>query len=221
MESFAGLPITPVPTRPFASTDSFKFMSSFSRFLFYAAIVVLICAAGLWILGGKKNSFSTTITITAPPEQVFPYLTQPELLTQWIDGLAYVEELVPNEVEGLPSRATRTDRVMEQGGSQVRFEDEVIRYEQNSMISIQSSNHVSVVTSIFVLEPLEDSTTKLEHRVKTSNVGLGRLLAPLRSSDLQSSSRDNLLRLKKLIEESSNDLEPPSSLQDLSGRQGD
>ena len=46
-------------------------------------LLSVIAVAVLWILGGKQTEFSTALSIDAPPEVIFPYLTQPEQLKSW------------------------------------------------------------------------------------------------------------------------------------------
>jgi uncharacterized protein YndB with AHSA1/START domain len=179
-------------------------MSFSTRLLIFVVIFIAIGGASLWILGGKKTDYSTSVTINATPQQIFPYLTQPELLTEWVNGLEQVEPLIPNEDENLPSSASTTTRVIELDGKRLRFEDEVMRFEQDKLLSIRSSNHLTMVTAIFELAAVDRFSTELNYRVRSTNLGIGRFLAPFQKTDQQSRIADEALRLKKLVEQSEN-----------------
>jgi len=144
------------------------------------------------------------LSIAAPAEAVFPYLTQPERLKSWIDGLSEVSEFRPTpKVDGIASgRVKKTQRIISNAdGSQVHYQDQVIRYDQNLSISVQSSNQQQVLTYIYQLEP-RDGETRLTYRIKKNSCGVGRFLAPISSSDLQERIDSDIRKLKKLVESS-------------------
>lgn len=158
-------------------------------------IAVIGCAA-IWIYGGKKQHYETSLTINATPSQVFPYLTDVERMKQWVDGLMEVEpinELV--QVEGAKNRVT-----VNANGKMVEFEDEVLRYQQDKLLSVRWKNSVVVTTSIYKLEPKSELQTDFRFTVKTTNLGIGRFLAPFAADDTQSRIEKDAQALKKLIE---------------------
>lgn len=176
-------------------------MSLPAKLLITLLIVAGVAASSLWIIGGKKNEYSTSLVIDAQPQQVFPYLTQPDLLKSWIDGLAEVSELVKPPEEKLPSPAVTTPRVFRSAnGKQIRFQDEIIRFDPDKLVSVQSRNGSHVITSIYQLELKEDNKTSLTYRVKTANRGVGRFLAPLNSTNIQEQMENDARSLKELVE---------------------
>lgn len=179
-------------------------MSIIGKTVLSILLVVAIVSAALWILGGKRSEYSTALSIDAPSAAIFPYLTQPERLKSWTTGLSEVSELLPApKVDGIASgRVKKTPRVITKpDGSQVRYEDQVIRYEENLSISVQSSNPQQVITYIYQLEP-RDGQTFLSYRIKTSSLGVGRLLAPISSNDFQDRIDTDIRKLKTLVESS-------------------
>ena len=176
-------------------------MKFFSKFLLFVLIAVLIVCSGLWIIGGKKLEYSTRLIIEAPPQSVFPYLTKPEHLMQWIDGLSQIDELIPPPEDQL--RHTTSYREMRnEDGSPIRFQDQVIRFTQNELLSVQSSSSSQIITSIYQLDAKADQKTDLTYRVKISNIGLGRFIGPLQTADVQRQIEDDARRLKELVEKS-------------------
>lgn len=176
-------------------------MSLPAKLLIFLLIVAGVAATSLWIIGGKKNEYSTSLLINAQPQQVFPYLTQPEHLKSWIDGLTEVSELVKPPEEKLPTPAVTTLRVFQnENGKQVRFQDEIIRFDPNKLVSVQSRNRSHVVTSIYQLELKDDNKTSLTYRVKKANRGIGRFFAPLNQANIQEQMENDARRLKELVE---------------------
>ncbi len=192
-------------------------MSLPGKLLLLLVIGALVSGAGLWITGGKKGEYSTSLVIDAHPSQVFPYLTDSERIQSWMSDLEQIEKLIPpQDADGLPVPSTITSRVVvNENGKKTIYRDEVIRFTKDTMFSVQSSNDAEVITFIFILEPHNELKTKLDYRIKKSNIGMGRIFAPLQKSDWQARIEDEVRRLKKLIEDNEVPLqvapEPPAS----------
>jgi len=78
-------------------------MSAIGKIALTISLVLVIVGAVLWSLGGKQSEYSTRLSIAAPPEAIFPYLTQPDRLKSWTDGLVEVSEFRPMpKVDGMP-----------------------------------------------------------------------------------------------------------------------
>ena len=175
-------------------------MSRLTRFLLFLVVATLVAVTGLWILGGKKTEFSTRVSIAAHPSQIFPYLTQPEKLKQWLTGLEQVDEILPIP-KGEYSAVPDTHRtVVDSTGRKTQFQDNVIRFTPDELISVQSSCSTVVLTSIFQLELKASQQTLTTYQVKSMPIGIGRLLAPLKTSDVQKQIVDDARRLKELVE---------------------
>ena len=189
-------------------------MSAIGKTVLTILLVLAIVGAALWILGGKQAEYSTGLSIDAPPEAVFPYLTQPERLKNWVEGLVEVAEFVPApKADGLASAppAEKTLRVMSNpNGSQAHSQDQVIRYEENLSISIQSTSPQRVVTYIYQLEP-KNGQTFLSYRIRTNSSGAGRFLAAISGNDFQDRIDTDIRKLKALVESSELPM-PPSGV---------
>jgi uncharacterized protein YndB with AHSA1/START domain len=170
-------------------------MNSFLKFSLGLGVVVLIAAAALYILGSERGRHTTSLVIDAPPATVFTYLTESEQLKKWVDGLVEIEPLgdLTNEV-GARSRVTSksNDRMVE-------AEEKIIRYQQDELYSVQSTNEFRVQTSRFELEP-KDNQTKLTYRVVVANRGLGKILGVFAQTPIQEQIESDARRLKELIE---------------------
>lgn len=165
----------------------------------WALLIAAVGIAAIWIIGGKRHEYSTALAIEASPESVFYLLTNPEGQKKWSSGLQEVGQFGPaaGDLGGRRERTTR--RVTDNKGKEIEFEDEVIRFEQNKLLSVQSSNDLGVITSIYQLES-KDGQTYLTYRVKTSNSGLGRIWAPLVKDETQSKIDGDIRKLKQVAE---------------------
>jgi len=184
-------------------------MNTSTRILLFSLIVLGVVAGGLWIMGGKKDEFSTELMIDAQPQQIFPYLTEPAKLKQWFDGLESVENYQPAKAD-IPSKYTLTTRVTtNQNGKRTTHQDQVIRYELDNLLTVQSRNANEVITWIYELEP-DKEKTRFRCRVKTEHLAIGRFLAPMQKTTLESKIESDARRLKELIEKNEPKL-PPSA----------
>lgn len=175
-------------------------MANSTRIIMWILLIAAVGAGALWILGGKQAEYSTGLGIAAPPDSIFPFLTEPERLKSWHSGLTEVAPMVSSDNREPQTPPKLTSRVItDENGKQVRYQDEVIRFERNVSLSVQSSNPKSVITSIFQLEPREGETF-IVYRVKSTYRGLGRFLAPLAGDSTQSRIENDIRKLKSLIE---------------------
>ena len=183
-------------------------MTFLNKCLLFLAIVAFVGGASLWILGGKKNQYAASLEIDSLPHQIFPYLTQPDRLKQWIDGLEDVGRYTPQIETELPTPPKKTKRVMKIAGKNTRFDDQVIRYRDGKLLSVQSSNENMILTSIFQIERQPTGKSIFSYEIKTTNQSLGRFLAPIQKTELQSRVESDVQRLKELVEKNEPKLDP-------------
>lgn len=174
-------------------------MSIPAKLVLWILVLAAIVGSSLWLMGSKKKEYTAAIQIDATPESVFPFLTEPEKHKSWVSGLSHVESLAVDAVgDETADRVTGT-RIIERGGQESRFEDEVIRFEPNALLSVQSSNNGQIMTSIYQLEP-RNGQTYFNYRVVKRFRGLKRLYAPLQPDDTQSVIDGDVKKLKDQVE---------------------
>ena len=155
-------------------------MSGIVKFLLFLVIAMGITVGCLWFLGGKKQEYSTVVSINASIDQVYPYLTEPERMKKWKSELVEIRLLQDGPVE-LGSKSVST---LQFNGTTKVFNDEVIRFQENEVFTVRSQAPDVIFSSIFKLEN-ESGKTGLSYQVKLTNRGLNRLMAPLQDSDLR------------------------------------
>ncbi|MDG1872820.1 MAG: SRPBCC domain-containing protein [Mariniblastus sp.] len=177
-------------------------MSSAGKIGFWMLLIGVVLASSLWILGGKRHEHSTGLEISASPSSVFEFLIDSENQKKWNTGLTEVGQFGPLQKDGSRTRVVKTPRVVTlEGGKQVKYEDQVIRFEPNQTLTVQSANQQAVITTIFQLES-RGQKTFLTFRVKSKSRGLGRFLAPLTTVETQSRIDNDIKKLKELVESS-------------------
>ncbi|MEE2825222.1 MAG: SRPBCC family protein [Planctomycetota bacterium] len=171
-------------------------MSGIVKFLLFLVIAMGITIGCLWFLGGKKQEYSTVVSINASTDQVYPYLTEPERIKKWNSELVEIRLLQEGPIE-LGSKLVSS---LQFNGTTQVFKEEVIRFQENEVFTVRSRASDVIFSSIFKLEN-ESGKTRLSYQVKLTNRGLNRLMAPLQDSDLrQQQMVRNVLALKKIVE---------------------
>jgi len=70
--------------------------------------VLLIGAAGLWIASNRRDAgrMRASVEIERAPEEIWPWITEPEQLPQWVGWLAEVKPDTTTPAEGIGHRET-------------------------------------------------------------------------------------------------------------------
>ncbi len=70
------------------------------------AALLLVCVLGLWIASNRRDAgrMRVSIEIARPPEEIWPWMTEPDRLTQWVGWLDVVEPDSTTPMEGIGHR---------------------------------------------------------------------------------------------------------------------
>lgn len=173
-------------------------MNPLIKILFGLLFILGVAAACVWIIGGKTTKHSTRLTIDATPASIFPFLTDNGRVKEWSEEIVEVGNYLNPDSE---STSGNTTRIIERDGKEVEFEDKILRFDVDELLSVQSSNSFMVQTSIFQLIPgSQGKKTQLEYRVKTNHVGAGRFLAPFSKDIIEDRIVAEARKIKALVE---------------------
>ncbi|MFN9878527.1 MAG: SRPBCC domain-containing protein [Planctomycetota bacterium] len=172
-------------------------MSIFSKVLVYTLVLALIAAIGLWVMGGSQNESEGSVEIKASPEEVFKVLIEPAQRQKWLWNVTNVEmksrpPIAPN--------STYLSQHLEKGKT-FETNDQVLQMVPPEWLSIRMGSVSSNLVTMFKLAPA-GSQTSLKYKVSQTPTNLFRLLAPLRKVDLQGRVDEELIRIKRLVEQS-------------------
>jgi len=173
-------------------------MSGSIKFLLFLIVAGVVALGCLWFVGGKKREYTTTLTIDAPPDQVFPWLTDEMRVPKWAGGVRSVQMLGEGEL------GTGSHRVVsvERDGEVVSFDEEVIRYEPNELLSVRSIDDRFVLLTVIQLEPLDGDRTEMSYKIKITARGVSRVFAPFADDDeLREKAETDTLTLKRAVEQ--------------------
>ncbi len=72
------------------------------------AVLLVISVLGLWIASNRRDAgrMRGSIEISRPPEDIWPWMTQPDKLTQWVGWLDEVRPDSTSPAEGIGHRET-------------------------------------------------------------------------------------------------------------------
>lgn len=165
--------------------------------------VLLIGVAGLWIASNRRDAgrMRASVEIERAPEEIWPWITEPEQLTQWVGWLAEVKPDTTTPAEGIGHRATW---VMDDP----RAKGKVL---VPGMITVwdppdQMGVHVEVPGEfkgdvLYTLTDLGNGRTRVEQDGRyTYESRLVSLLEPLLTPDAMRKTFDDMKRLKEKVE---------------------
>lgn len=140
-----------------------------------------------------------SIAIRRHPEDVFPWISDPERAMRWQPSVAGGEIL-----DETPERVGTTFRErIEEGGKGTELEGEITAYEQNRLIGFHLEGQYNVVNVSFLLES-HDGGTRVNYDADVRFKGVTRLvmlaMGPVFKRKIRAQIRSELAELKALCE---------------------
>ena len=133
--------------------------------------------------------------IAKPPEEVFPYLFEPDLVPQWTTGLNGYERLD----DGPLGTGSRFREQLEVSGQQIDTELEITAYDPPRGAETRTEIRGIDVISTYTLQP-SGGGTRLTQTVEATGGGLkGRVLIPIIQPHLEKKLDADLAALKALL----------------------
>jgi uncharacterized protein YndB with AHSA1/START domain len=136
-----------------------------------------------------------TVEIDAPPDRVFEYVSQPELMKEWVGGLIEFRPLDPG-----PALGARGVQVVEVGRRNWELESEITRYQPPRILEARLTHRGFESTAAYELEERDGRTHVRATLDTTYRLGADRLLGGLMTRQAQRKLRADLERLKHAAE---------------------
>ena len=176
----------------------------FLQRLFSALLVLLIiAAAALWIMGGKKKENQTSLEFDASPEQIWPYLTEPNGIGQWFGGLVSIDPITAPSADPTAAPAPPVRRIIQAAdGSQKEYNDQILRFVPQQILSLKSHCAGETITWVYQLDPMVNDRSNVTLRVVKSSSGLDRLLAPFNHDTYLNQIESDIRKMKQVVEAS-------------------
>lgn len=160
--------------------------------------VILVVLAGIGIATSQKGfrmRYEATTAIARPAAAIFPLLTEPERLKQWIGGL---ESSVPLTEGGLRLGARSRETVVEDG-RRMAMDSEVVELDPPRLIAVTLDGAGAQGLVRYTLNETTGGTTLL-YEVELRFRGLMALFAAFARGPAQAKVDSDLARLKALAE---------------------
>jgi uncharacterized protein YndB with AHSA1/START domain len=167
------------------------------------AAVLVVAVAGLWIASNRRDAgrMRASIEIERTPEEIWPWITEPEQLTEWVGWLAAVEPDTTSPAEGIGHRETW---VMDdpRAKGRMRWPGTITLWEPPDQVGV----HLEVPGSfdgdvLYTLTDLGNGRTRVEQDGRFTHASkLVSLLEPVMTPDAMRKMFDDMKRLKQKVE---------------------
>lgn len=139
-------------------------------------------------------AFASEEFIGRPPEDVFPYLTDPAKHSAWMD----VSEA--QSIDGQPAHiGSRIRTVIAKGPLHLKLEYEVSELEPNRKFAYRSTAGPMNWNGQFTIRP-EGAGSRIASAGTMELRGLLRILSPLMAAEVRNGEAAELRKLKQLVE---------------------
>ncbi len=138
---------------------------------------------------------SGTVVIAAAPEAVFPWLTEPQKLTQWLGGLVESRPLG----DGVLRVGARSIEVVEENGRRIEMETVVTRLEPARTLAARIEASPFACDVEYELAPVAGGT-EVRYSSEVRMKGAMRILTPLLAGAIRRKTGTDLASLKRAVE---------------------
>lgn len=138
-------------------------------------------------------SFSHSIEVSQPPEEVFPWLLAEEKVPQWTGHLERYEQ------QGPLANGSHVSQILTVAGG-LTLDLEITRYDPPRGADTRFQTHGIDVTSAYALEPTGRRGTRLTQTLEAKAGSFtGRLLIPVLRGHLEKKLTEDLERLRGVL----------------------
>jgi uncharacterized protein YndB with AHSA1/START domain len=146
-------------------------------------------------MGGRQRQYDSRVSINAPKELVFQFLTDPESIRKWAGGSAEIQPLT----EGGHRQAARSRIAMNLNGRALDIESEVVESTPTDRLITALTSRQMNARSDFQLEQT-NGRTDLVHSLVIWPRGWARIFAPFSGQQIQTGLDQGLENLRQFIE---------------------
>jgi uncharacterized protein YndB with AHSA1/START domain len=178
-------------------------MKSFLRIVGLLAVLVVVGFLGLWMASNRRDAgrMRASIEIARPPDEIWPWVTEPDKLEQWV---GWLDEVVPDSTsppEGIGHRETwvMNDPRMKQ---KLYVPGTITLWEPPKQMGVHIEVPEKFVGDIlYTLEDLGNGRTRVEQdgRVRYMN-RVAALMEPMVTPDAMRKLFDDMKRLREKVE---------------------
>jgi uncharacterized protein YndB with AHSA1/START domain len=143
---------------------------------------------------GEMLRYALSVTISRPPAEVFPYLTDPKKQALYSD--VPMRQITPGEL----ATGSRMEVTFGMGPMKAKIGLEMTAIEANRRMAFDTYSGPIKWQGEYLLKPTDGGGTTLSHDGSMRFTGLWRLLEPLVGAELKSGGAKEMERLKAAVE---------------------
>jgi uncharacterized protein YndB with AHSA1/START domain len=136
------------------------------------------------------------IVIGKPPRAVADFAADPENAPRWYANIERVEWKAGPPL-GVGSRIAFVARFL---GRRLAYTYEVVDYEPGARLVMRTAEGPFPMETTYTWQPAADGQTKMTLRNRGEPAGFSSLAAPLMASSMRRANRNDLARLKEIVE---------------------
>jgi carbon monoxide dehydrogenase subunit G len=138
----------------------------------------------------------STTTVARPPQDVFPWLIEPDKVRRWMTGLELYQPLEPGPL-GVGSRI-RQELVV--SGQHLKFELHVVRLEPPSAAELRFEGSGFKAANEYTVTPADGAGSAVTWVISGEMTSFkARLIAPMVQAKLEEKLDTDLVRLRALL----------------------
>ena len=178
-------------------------MKLFLRIVGVVAGVLVISLLGLWIASNRRDAgrMQAAIEISRPPEDIWPWVTEPDKLQQWVGWLDHVEPDSTSPPEGIGHRETwvMNDPRMKQ---KLLVPGTITLWEPPNQMGVHIEvPEMFVGDVLYSLDDLGNGRTRVKQDGRKRYTSkLATLLEPMKTPDEMRKLFDDMKRLRDKVE---------------------
>jgi hypothetical protein len=143
---------------------------------------------------GEMLRYALKVTISRPPSDIFPYLTDP--VKQGLYSDVPMRQITPGEL----ATGSRMEVTFGMGPLKATIGLEMTAIEANTRMAFDTYSGPIKWQGEYLLKPTDGGATNLSHEGSMRFTGLWRLLEPLVGAELKSNGAKEMERLKAAVE---------------------
>jgi uncharacterized protein YndB with AHSA1/START domain len=143
---------------------------------------------------GEMLRYASAVTISRPPADVFPYLTDP--VKQGLYSDVPMRQITPGEL----ATGSRMEVMFGMGPLKATIGLEMTEVDANKRMAFDTYSGPIKWQGEYLLKPTDGGGTNLSHEGTMRFTGLWRLLEPLVGAELKNNGAKEMERLKAVVE---------------------
>ena len=175
-------------------------LETIKTLLALALVAALLGCGGLWVVGGGDAYFEHEgiHRIAKPADEVFKWMTKPDLRRQWVSDLVGTKKNTPGGLD----TGTKFTEEFDFGDGRTSQRVQVTGFEPDSLYAVKTTTEDYVLEVTYKFGALHTGKkTRVDFRIEVQfEGGWSKLFEPILAHRLRSRIEDDLEALREVVE---------------------